>query len=197
MESVRPHCRSVSHAYRCLDNRWLAIAWKVRQTHQCYNESYQPRQRAIRTVPLAGALNASQSGRTSAIWQMLASYEDQVKRYIVRPRRHRSDLKGGALERARLGGKTLRRLFGSSMALGMLERRVFAPTGYLESTLAHPMCHAKHDPQHFSFAVLKRPGEQAVRRYHWRVPRFLLSVSPIVASLLKLPRGPDNQSAWE
>jgi len=52
-ESVRPHCRSLSHAYRCLANRWLAIAWKLWQTRECYDEDYHLRQRAIRSVPRA------------------------------------------------------------------------------------------------------------------------------------------------
>jgi transposase len=33
-EQVRPHCDSDSHAYRCLANRWLSIAWKLWQTRQ-------------------------------------------------------------------------------------------------------------------------------------------------------------------
>ena len=52
-ESVRPHCRSLSHAYRCLANRWLAVAWKLWQTRVCYDEGYHLRQRAIRAVPRA------------------------------------------------------------------------------------------------------------------------------------------------
>jgi len=45
---TRPRCDSNSHAYRCLANRWLAIAWKLWQTHQEYDESYHLRQRALR-----------------------------------------------------------------------------------------------------------------------------------------------------
>jgi hypothetical protein len=52
-ESVRPHCRSLSHAYRCLANRWLAVAWKLWQTRVCYDEGYHLRQRAIRAAPRA------------------------------------------------------------------------------------------------------------------------------------------------
>jgi transposase len=33
-QQVREHARSNSHAYRCLANRWLAIAWKCWQSHQ-------------------------------------------------------------------------------------------------------------------------------------------------------------------
>jgi hypothetical protein len=28
-QQIRPHCASDSHAYRCLGNRWLVIAWKL------------------------------------------------------------------------------------------------------------------------------------------------------------------------
>jgi transposase len=48
---VRPHCDSDSHAYRCLANRWLAIAWKLWQTRQLYDEAYHLRQRALRSKP--------------------------------------------------------------------------------------------------------------------------------------------------
>lgn len=37
--------KSASHAYRCLANRWLAIAWKLWQTHQVYDEAYHLKQR--------------------------------------------------------------------------------------------------------------------------------------------------------
>ena len=49
--SVLPHCRSNSHAYRCLANRWLAIAWKLWQTHGTYDETYHLKQRALRRQP--------------------------------------------------------------------------------------------------------------------------------------------------
>ena len=47
-ERVRSQCDSKSHAYRCLANRWLAIAWKLWQTHQPYDEAYHLEQRALR-----------------------------------------------------------------------------------------------------------------------------------------------------
>lgn len=50
-EQVRPHCDSDSHAYRCLANRWLAIAWKLWQTRQPYDEAYHLQQRARRSRP--------------------------------------------------------------------------------------------------------------------------------------------------
>ena len=40
--------RSTSHAYRCLANRWLAIAWKCWQSHQPYNEAVHLQNRARR-----------------------------------------------------------------------------------------------------------------------------------------------------
>ena len=52
-ESVRPHCRTQSHAFRCLANRWLAIAWKLWQTGECYDDGYHLRQRALRSLPRA------------------------------------------------------------------------------------------------------------------------------------------------
>ena len=50
-ETVRPHCRTQSHAFRCLANRWLAIAWKLWQSGECYDEGYHLRQRALRSLP--------------------------------------------------------------------------------------------------------------------------------------------------
>ncbi|MGD0575495.1 MAG: IS110 family transposase [Anaerolineales bacterium] len=50
-ESVRPHCRTQSHAFRCLANRWLAIAWKLWQTGERYDDGYHLRQRALRSLP--------------------------------------------------------------------------------------------------------------------------------------------------
>lgn len=50
-QRVRPHCQSDSHAYRCLGNRWLAIAWKLWQTGQAYDETYHLQQRALRSKP--------------------------------------------------------------------------------------------------------------------------------------------------
>jgi transposase len=46
---ILPRCHSKSHAYRCLANRWLAIAWKLWQTQQLYDETYHLRQRAQRS----------------------------------------------------------------------------------------------------------------------------------------------------
>ena len=44
-QQVKPRCHSKNHAYRCLANRWLAIAWKLWQTRQPYDEAYHLRQR--------------------------------------------------------------------------------------------------------------------------------------------------------
>ncbi len=46
--SVREHSRTNSHAYRCLANRWLAIAWKCWQSRQPYDESVHLQNRARR-----------------------------------------------------------------------------------------------------------------------------------------------------
>jgi transposase len=46
---IRTRCRSNSHAYRCLANRWLSISWKLWQAHQTYDESYHLQQRAQRS----------------------------------------------------------------------------------------------------------------------------------------------------
>lgn len=48
-QQVRPHCDSDSHGYRCLGNRWLAVAWKLWQTRQAYDETYHLQQRALRS----------------------------------------------------------------------------------------------------------------------------------------------------
>jgi transposase len=50
-EQIRPRCHNRHHAYRCVANRWLAIAWKLWQTHQPYNEVYHFQQRAARSKP--------------------------------------------------------------------------------------------------------------------------------------------------
>jgi transposase len=36
--NILPHCRSVSHAYRCLGNRWLEIAWRLWQDGVPYDQ---------------------------------------------------------------------------------------------------------------------------------------------------------------
>jgi transposase len=43
---VRPRCRTKSHAYRCLANRWLSIAWAIWQKRERYDETYHLQQRA-------------------------------------------------------------------------------------------------------------------------------------------------------
>jgi transposase len=48
-QQVRPRCHSDNHAYRCLGNRWLAVAWKLWQTGRTYNQTYHLQQRAIRS----------------------------------------------------------------------------------------------------------------------------------------------------
>lgn len=50
-QQIRPHCASDSHAYRCLANRWLAIAWKLWQSGKPYDETYHLQQRALRSQP--------------------------------------------------------------------------------------------------------------------------------------------------
>jgi transposase len=50
-EMILPHTRSKSQAFRCLANRWLAIAWKLWQERTPYDEDYHLKQRALRSVP--------------------------------------------------------------------------------------------------------------------------------------------------
>lgn len=50
---VREHSRSTNHAYRCLANRWLAIAWKCWQTRQPYDEAVHLQNRARRLAARA------------------------------------------------------------------------------------------------------------------------------------------------
>jgi transposase len=49
--SVRPRCQSDAHAYRCLGDRWMSIAWKLWRTDQTYDEAYHFQQRAQRSKP--------------------------------------------------------------------------------------------------------------------------------------------------
>jgi transposase len=48
-QQTRPRCDSNSHAYRCLANRWLSIAWAIWQKRECYDETYHLQQRALRS----------------------------------------------------------------------------------------------------------------------------------------------------
>jgi len=48
-QRTRTRCRYSSLAYRRLANRWLAIAWKLWQTGQAYDEAYHLQQRALRS----------------------------------------------------------------------------------------------------------------------------------------------------
>jgi transposase len=48
-QRTRTRCRYSSLAYRRLANRWLAIAWKLWQTGQIYDEAYHLQQRALRS----------------------------------------------------------------------------------------------------------------------------------------------------
>ena len=50
-EQVRPRCHNRHHAYRCVANRWLAIAWKLWQSSQSYDQAYHFQQRASRSKP--------------------------------------------------------------------------------------------------------------------------------------------------
>ena len=47
-EQLQTHCHSTSHAYRCLANRWLAVAWKCWQTRTPYDEHYHLQRHAQR-----------------------------------------------------------------------------------------------------------------------------------------------------
>lgn len=51
LEKVRERGCSENHAYRCLANRWLAIAWKLWQIRQPYNEEYHLKQSALHGKP--------------------------------------------------------------------------------------------------------------------------------------------------
>lgn len=48
LDRVLQHCNSMSHAYRCLANRWIAIGWKLWQSRLPYDEAYHLRQVALR-----------------------------------------------------------------------------------------------------------------------------------------------------
>lgn len=49
--SIRPHCESESHAFRCLANRWLAILWRLWQDGKPYDEGFHLKQRTLRSQP--------------------------------------------------------------------------------------------------------------------------------------------------
>jgi len=51
-QTVRPHCDSLSHAYRRLANRWLEIAWRLWQDRVPYDEERHLRQHALRIKPI-------------------------------------------------------------------------------------------------------------------------------------------------
>jgi len=40
LEQALARHKSRNHAYRCLANRWLTIAWKLWQTRQAYDEEF-------------------------------------------------------------------------------------------------------------------------------------------------------------
>lgn len=47
-QQVRSRCQSENQALRCLGNRWLAVAWKLWQSGQLYDQAYHLQQRASR-----------------------------------------------------------------------------------------------------------------------------------------------------
>jgi hypothetical protein len=52
LEKVRSRGCSENQAYRCLANRWLAIAWKLWQVHQPYDEDYHLQQSVLHGKPI-------------------------------------------------------------------------------------------------------------------------------------------------
>jgi transposase len=52
-DSLRQRNMAQNHAYRCLANRWLAIAWHLWYTHTFYDQAFHLTQRAQRSQPLA------------------------------------------------------------------------------------------------------------------------------------------------
>lgn len=50
-QSIRPHSHSDQHAYRCVANRWLAVAWKIWYTGEPYDPARHLQQRARREQP--------------------------------------------------------------------------------------------------------------------------------------------------
>lgn len=51
-QQALPRTKSISHAYRCLANRWLAIIWKLWQSGQTYDETYHLRSCLKRRQPI-------------------------------------------------------------------------------------------------------------------------------------------------
>jgi transposase len=50
-QRIRPHSHSDQHAYRCVANRWLAVAWKVWYTGESYDPARHLQQRVRREQP--------------------------------------------------------------------------------------------------------------------------------------------------
>jgi transposase len=50
-QSIQPHCHSFSHAYRCLANRWLEVAWRLWYDRVPYDEERHLRNHALRVKP--------------------------------------------------------------------------------------------------------------------------------------------------
>ena len=53
--AARERCASDSHAYRCLANRWLAVAWKLWQSRQPYDEAVHFQRSLERSKPRPSA----------------------------------------------------------------------------------------------------------------------------------------------
>jgi transposase len=51
-QQAQERCRSDSHAYRCLANRWLAILWRLWQDDKPYDENYHLQQRLLHGRPI-------------------------------------------------------------------------------------------------------------------------------------------------
>jgi transposase len=54
-DSLRRRHIPESHAYRCLANRWLAIAWHLWRTHTTYDQAYHLQQRERRSQPASSS----------------------------------------------------------------------------------------------------------------------------------------------
>ncbi len=50
-QKAQRRCHSINHAYRCLGNRWLAIAWRIWQDRVPYDESLHLQRHALRVKP--------------------------------------------------------------------------------------------------------------------------------------------------
>ena len=85
----------------------------------------------------------------------------------------------------RFGERTPLQLLSQAFPRRRLIGRRIAHAADLESNLVNPRCHARHDPQHSSFGVLKRRGRPSCPSGSLVRPKAGRSASPAVSSAVE------------